>query len=88
MLEDYPKKMHSKLKSRARKGIPDSYRIIAWKTLALVEELKLQHDDFDYKEVVKTKGSDKGTTYFIEYSITYQLTNFDCRYRLNYERHF
>lgn len=62
MLEDYPKKMHSKLKSRARKGIPDSFRGSAWKSLALVDELKLKHDDFDYKDVVKSKGTDKGNT--------------------------
>lgn len=33
MLEDYPDKVHFKLKKRARKGIPDSYRATAWKIL-------------------------------------------------------
>ena len=30
MLDSYPDKTHSKLKSRARKGIPDSVRGYAW----------------------------------------------------------
>lgn len=30
MLEDYPDKLHPKLKLRARKGIPDSIRGYAW----------------------------------------------------------
>ena len=30
MLDKYPFKVHSKLKSRGRKGIPDSFRGYAW----------------------------------------------------------
>ncbi len=30
MLEEYPEKLHPKLKLRARKGIPDSIRGYAW----------------------------------------------------------
>jgi hypothetical protein len=30
MLEDYPEKIHIKLKKRCRKGIPDSFRGYAW----------------------------------------------------------
>jgi hypothetical protein len=33
MLEDYPEKKNSKLKSRARKGIPDAIRGYAWTIL-------------------------------------------------------
>ncbi len=30
MLEEYPEKVHPKLKERCRKGIPDSIRGYAW----------------------------------------------------------
>jgi len=30
MLDKYPFKVHAKLKSRGRKGIPDSFRGFAW----------------------------------------------------------
>jgi hypothetical protein len=33
MLEEYPEKKHPKLKSRARKGIPDAIRGYAWQIL-------------------------------------------------------
>ncbi len=33
MLEEYPEKKNGKLKSRARKGIPDAIRGYAWKIL-------------------------------------------------------
>lgn len=33
MLEEYPDKKHPKLKSRARKGIPDAIRGYAWQIL-------------------------------------------------------
>lgn len=61
MLEDYPKKFHSKLKNRARKGIPDSFRGIAWKKLANIDKIKEEHKDINYKDLVKSEGKDKGT---------------------------
>lgn len=33
MLEEYPEKQHPKIKSRARKGIPDAIRGYAWQVL-------------------------------------------------------
>lgn len=33
MLEEYPEKNSSKMKSRARKGIPDAIRGYAWQVL-------------------------------------------------------
>ncbi|CAI2359782.1 unnamed protein product [Moneuplotes crassus] len=57
MLETYPYKggkkkdtykVHSKLKSRARKGIPDSFRGTAWKTLACIEEVKEENSSVTY----------------------------------------
>ena len=33
MLEEFPDKKHPKLKSRARKGMPDSIRGYAWQIL-------------------------------------------------------
>jgi hypothetical protein len=33
MLEEYPEKKHPKLKTRARKGIPDAIRGYAWQML-------------------------------------------------------
>lgn len=77
MLEDYPKKFHSKLKNRARKGIPDSFRGIAWKKLANIDKIKKEHIGVTYKDLVKSEGKDKGTGL--------QLT-FRCR--IDYERYF
>jgi hypothetical protein len=64
MLEDYPKKIHSKLKSRARKGIPDSFRGIAWKSLTCIEQMKNENDTLYYNEIIEEKGRDKGIRLF------------------------
>lgn len=40
MLESYPFKVHNKLKSRGRKGIPDSFRGYAWCLLSDVNSAK------------------------------------------------
>jgi len=73
MLEDYPKKIHPKLKSRARKGIPDSFRGTAWKSLACIEQMKMEHDTLDYKAIIQETGNDKGAGF---YPITRLLTVF------------
>lgn len=59
MLESYPTKVHPKLKSRARKGIPDSFRATAWKTLACIEKVKSEFKDFDYNEKLNEQVSKK-----------------------------
>lgn len=56
MLEDYPEKVHAKIKSRARKGIPDAFRGTAWKTLAWIQEIKEENKDVNYYDLVKEKG--------------------------------
>jgi uncharacterized protein YpuA (DUF1002 family) len=40
MLEQFPFKLHNKLKSRGRKGIPDSFRNYAWCLLSDVNSVK------------------------------------------------
>jgi len=40
MLEQYPFKIHNKLKERGRKGIPDSFRGYAWCLLSDVSLVK------------------------------------------------
>ena len=56
MLEDYPTKVHSKVKTRARKGIPDAIRGNVWKTLAWIQEIKEENKSVNYYDLVKEKG--------------------------------
>lgn len=53
MLDEYPKKHHSKLKKRSRKGIPDCFRGVAWcKIMGMScdqksrQDIALQMNDF------------------------------------------
>ena len=59
MLEDYPESVHFKLKKRARKGIPDSFRGIAWKTLTWAALLKEENSNIDYFNLLKIKAEKK-----------------------------
>ena len=56
MLEDYPEKVHKKLKSRARKGIPDSYRSNAWRILTCSKILQEENESLDFSRIIKMKG--------------------------------
>lgn len=55
MLEDYPEKVHKKLKKRARKGVPDSYRGAAWKALSCAKQTKEENAVINYHKIVKMK---------------------------------
>ena len=59
MLEDFPEKFHFKLKKRARKGIPDSFRGTAWKTLAWSCLLKEENSSINYYNLLKIKADKK-----------------------------
>ena len=59
MLEDYPAKVHFKLKKRARKGIPDSYRGQAWKILTGADLTKQENPAINYYNIVKLKAEKK-----------------------------
>jgi len=56
MLEDFPRKVHSKLKSRARKGIPDSFRGTAWKSLACIDEIKEELNGKRYEDFLRAEA--------------------------------
>ena len=60
MLEDFPDKIHSKLKSRARKGIPDSFRGIAWKTLANIDKTQEENSSIKYLDLIQQESQKKG----------------------------
>lgn len=53
MLEDYPAKVHIKLKKRARKGVPDSYRPLAWKILTGADIMKQENSELIYSKLIK-----------------------------------
>ncbi|CAI2366573.1 unnamed protein product [Moneuplotes crassus] len=59
MLEVYPDEVHPKLKSRARKGIPDYYRATAWRVLTCVKRLQEENESLDYFRIIKVKGEKK-----------------------------
>lgn len=51
MLDEYPEKTHPKLKSRARKGIPDSGRGDIWYKLCQAELLDVNYAELCDEEM-------------------------------------
>uniref|UniRef100_A0A7S3NEY2 Rab-GAP TBC domain-containing protein n=1 Tax=Euplotes harpa TaxID=151035 RepID=A0A7S3NEY2_9SPIT len=66
MMEDYPEKVHFKLKKRARKGIPDSYRGAAWKALTCCRQLREENPSINYYSLLKIKASKKDVDYIFK----------------------
>ncbi|CDW71133.1 tbc protein [Stylonychia lemnae] len=60
MLEDYPEKLHVKLKLRCRKGIPDSFRGYAWQIL-IQGQKHLNKEKSQYFKSLLEQGGERKT---------------------------
>ena len=65
MLAVYPARVHPKLRQRARKGIPDSYRVFAWKRL-LLNHPRLQVEKGLYERLSEVQEVNKDVKWILK----------------------